>query len=155
MRGQWIHNKTMQREFREWLSDICDEELLEYRFFTIVRNPWDRAVSIAAYFKRDVADFAKNHQRLVKSNRTLAQHALPLHRYSHLNGDRFIDLAGRFETLQEDFDALCDELKLARQQLPHRNRTEHGNYSELLDDETRRLIGEIYQRDIELFGYKF
>lgn len=54
-----IHQKDHPKEFREWMSRITDDSLREYFIFSVIRNPWDRAVSIATYFRTPLAKFAQ------------------------------------------------------------------------------------------------
>ncbi len=64
----------------------------------------------------------------------------------------------RFERLQEDWIALCDELKLAcDRQLPMENRNPapkswRDAYADAAD---RDWVGRLYARDIAHFGYRF
>jgi len=70
------------------------------------------------------------------------------------SGDMLVDFVGRYETLAEDFDAVCDRIGIECA-LPHINRSRHGDFREYYTPETRALVEEVYKADIELFGYRF
>jgi hypothetical protein len=79
------------------------------------------------------------------------QHA----RLADRNGILLPDYIGRFETLQEDFDRICERVGIPRTRLPHLNSTAHRLYKDYYDDETREMIAVKYRRDIRVFGYDF
>ena len=129
----------------------------DYLVFSIVRNPWDRFVSGWKYCKST-------------RNRTLRQVLLDPpregHDYRHLTrpqheilidreGRPVYDVLLRYETLQADFDRLCERLGRPARRLGERNRGTHAPYREYFDDQTRALLAERYARDIELFGYRW
>jgi len=167
------------REYVEgrWLSP---EDFAALFRFTFVRNPWDRIVSEYRY---------RNyfHHR---SFRHFVLHGLPRpdwgDQYRHImsqfdmlhdsSGRLLVDFVGRFETLQADFDRVCDRLGLKDSRLPHRNPSDKKSrnakrwlrnlaffngesgkrhYTEFYDRETRAAVERRYERDIETFGYRF
>ena len=144
----------------EWCED--------YFKFTFVRNPWDRFLSCYIYFKKhgmrqghDVATgkivnkFAsfeefthsfKSVQLLIKS--------------SHLKNqtewlDERLNFIGRFESLQADFNHICDTIGIAPQTLPHKNKSSHKPYAEYYTEEMVEVVRDIYRADIDSLGYSF
>jgi hypothetical protein len=70
-------------------------------------------------------------------------------------GSLAMDFIGRFESLQADFQAMCDLLGLGNTPLPHRNSSSHGKYRSYYTPSTRRIVEERFRRDCEAFGYEF
>ncbi|MCA9072660.1 MAG: sulfotransferase family 2 domain-containing protein [Planctomycetaceae bacterium] len=150
-----FHFKDHPQRFKAWLRRIDDHHLTEYFVFSFVRNPWDRAVSIACYFGIPFKDFLANFVARTSKNNNLLQHALPLHHYTHLGEKRFTDFIGKFEQLQSDFDVVCDRLDLERQPLRKSSSSKRTNYQTYYDRDAKALVDAIYGRDAELFEYQF
>ena len=70
------------------------------------------------------------------------------------HGNVIVDFVGRFESLEADFNKVCDMIGVNRE-LPHVNRSVRTDYREYYTDETRAIVGSIAQADIEMFGYEF
>ena len=49
------------------------------------------------------------------------------------DGELAVDYVGRLETIEEDFNFLCNKFNL-NASLPHINRSQHKKYLELCDD---------------------
>lgn len=155
----------------DWITKLDKDIRKKFFIFCFVRNPWDKAVSSWKFgswhsdWNMSFLDFCK-YLLTFKGHRDNQKddldhcgkefHALPCSVFTHENqSSPVVDFIGKFENLQEDFDAICDKIGIPRQELPHKNKSEHKHYTEYYDDETRAIVAEKYAKDIEYFGYKF
>jgi len=148
--------------------------------FSFVRNPWDRILSEYRYrnyfHHRSFRDFVLN--KLPQPGwDDQYRHVMPQYDMLHdREGNLLVDFIGRFETLQADFDTVCERLGISDSSLPHRNKSDKKsrdlrrkvrNYlfmngenqlqsmAEFYDEETRQAVADYYRKDIETFGYEF
>ena len=149
-----FHQKDHPERFQNWLDEITDQQLEDYFIFAIVRNPWDRVVSIASYFDLDLKKFLEDFERYCQDER-IRTHALPLHWYTHFDGKQFVDSICRFESLQPDMNLVFDQIGFPRTKLPYLNLSDHKHYSSYYGPEEIRLVEERYQKDIAYHGYMF
>jgi hypothetical protein len=145
---------------REAQARMPAERFASYFKFGFVRNPWDRLVS-------DYAGLLQNpsHRRHRRARR-LADFAafieweaqrgkrVQLDLLCDRDGRMAADFVGRFENVEADFAEVCGRLGIAAE-LPHRNRSNRGDYREWYDDRTREMVRQYWRADIETFGYEF
>jgi hypothetical protein len=142
-----------------------------YFKFTVIRNPWDRLVSTCAWsdqkwFKGQElvsSEFARVVRQLYAASRN-PESAQALLASTHFKPqflyivDRdlhpLVDYVARYENLAHDWTYICSRLKLDAA-LPARMKSHHRPYQEYYSDETRAMVGELYSRDISMFGYAF
>tara|TARA_B100001093_G_scaffold517782_1_gene600385 strand:- start:1013 stop:1591 length:579 start_codon:yes stop_codon:yes gene_type:complete len=152
----WNHVPLWHRK------QILNENIFNTFFkFAFVRNPFDRAVSIVEYWNKrskkkggptfDFIDFFTGgiSSEFIIKDRFFSKYGS---QYDFTKGCNFI---GKVENLQEDFNIICDKIRITRQELPHKNKSKHKHYTEYYNDEAKRVIAELYARDIEAFNYKF
>jgi hypothetical protein len=130
--------------------------------FAFVRNPWDRLVSCWANKAVEQNYFALDEEtrnsfpafvRWAAASVDLDTGDIHLRRQSRLIDLERIDFVGRFETFDADLAVVCNRLELppvAR----HENRSQHRSFSSYYDEATAALVGQLYERDIRLFGYE-
>jgi hypothetical protein len=167
--GSSIQNiiKKQNKDLTGCLHKSVTSYSKEYRnscfVFSFVRNPHDRLLSAHKYLtcgygnegdtnfgktlSPDFKYFVKNE---LQDNIDWL-HFRPM--ISWLNDD--VSFIGRFENLQEDFNIVCKEIGIPKQQLPHKNKSKHKHYTEYYDDETRQIVAEIYKQDLDLYNYSF
>lgn len=149
-----IHKKDHPQQFNKWIEKITDEELNDYFIFSVVRNPWDRLVSVAAYFKIPFKKFVHNVHEYRKDD-NLKIHSLPQHFYTHYNGNIFVDMFCRFESLQADINLVFDRIGIERNKLPYVNRSSHRYYASYYSEDEIKIVEDLYADDINYYGYMF
>lgn len=146
--------------------------------FGFVRNPWSRLLSAYSYliqkerttgrdrhfadtFLADKDDFTAFVQALDDPRyRRLIQcydHFQPQTYWVCRPGEQqhSLDFLGRFETLASDLVELNDTFALGMDTGPHLRGSEHGDYRDAYTGRTRRIVEEVYARDIAAFEYEF
>ena len=127
-----------------------------YFKFTFVRNPWDKAVSEWLYFSKIIPDYNIEFKDSINSKKYWGNpYPWTEHAWLQLRFALECDFVGRFETLQKDFNTICDQIGIPQQQLPYENKSKHKHYTEYYDYETREIVAEKYAQDIEHFRYNF
>lgn len=141
---------------------VSQEQYQTYFKFTIVRNSWSRVYSWYRNVKRD------EHQRQrhgIPENCSLKQflmefpHQWALHSQLHWlidsKGNVPLDFVGRFESLNADFAHVVNTLGLDNAELPKLIPGGGESYVDAYDDETRALVAQRYQAEIERFQFQF
>lgn len=135
-------------------------ERLADKHFTIVRNPYDRAVSIYAstvlrpkdhYGAKAMCDgtFEDFCRRcLITSNQRWGREPWLFRNQSSWLDGLVIDHYLRFENLQDDVESLGLGIELA-----HENVSEHAPWESYINDITLPLLNEWAGHDFEKYGY--
>lgn len=134
--------------------------------FVFVRNPWDWVLSQHcrhyAQGNQDIsvklgaAEVDAVWHRLQVNNQCPEDESYLQSRFVFGDdGERLVDIVGRFENLQADLDRILDRLSLPRVVLPRLNATRHSNYSCHYTPSGRKRVAQLYARDIDLLGYRF
>jgi len=145
-----------------------NDSIDNYFTFAFTRNPWDRLLSLYFYCHKGSEMFGMKKRRfngsfedfcrMAYSEQYFRNYAIyPLHyipQVRFIDGAK-IDFVGKFENLQEDFNTVCDKIRIPQKKLPHKNKSGHKHYTEYYNDETRAIVAEKYAKDIERFGYEF
>ena len=141
------------------------DELDDFFLVTIVRNPWDRAVSY--YHWLQTQGFEHAHVDLAKSTdfESFVSHPMVLTSFERgPYGSFMTDATGRereahfirIEKLAEDIVPLEQHLGFSIGELPHVNSSKRReDYRGYYSDRTRALIAKSCAIDIERFDYRF
>ena len=152
--------KDVKREFPQEYNDF-------YKF-AFVRNPWDWQVSYYHFILKETThirhELVKNMsggfeeylEWVIVTKNPFPKGATKLQKeiIVEQNGELNIDYLGRYETINEDFNHVCQVLNL-QTSLPYLNQSKHRDYRGYYSDRTRKLVADNFQEDIELFGYSF
>lgn len=165
-----VPDHTTAAAMREQLGAALWDRL---RSFSIVRNPWDRTLSLYLYrtrIERDTEVAFEEYVERLHAHRTAADDDAPdpLFRYhGHHFGcaDFLVDGDGtlavtevvRFERRDRDLAELAKQwnLRLLAEGQARIGATRHRHYSAYYDAHSRRRVAEAYADDIERWGYRF
>jgi len=122
--------------------------------FTVVRNPYDRAVAL---YEFDGSDLSLEDWALSKLNKSARWYPLTPHEFyftdpmvSFINAP--VKYVLRFEDIEKEFNDMCNGLDIKNNLDWHKQ--EQG-YKIFYDDETFNLVTNKYQCDLDKFGYGF
>ena len=128
-----------------------------YTKVSIVRNPWDREVSLYFWVTRNnptPPDFDKFVRRRVRrpERKTFEMYSI--------DGAPVCDIMLRYETLEADFRAFVDTLMVPRVPNLPRAKGEHRkptarDYRQFYTDETIEIVRARNAREIDLFHFTF
>ena len=137
--------------------------------FATIRNPWDMMISY--YFSPhnslgewDRDKFIELTQRIKTLRHYVCENPLWVQRLKRralypkiLNPklDSHIDFFIRFESLNDDFKIVCQQLDIPCINLPKKNISQRSHYSQYYDAELREMVGKKFYEEIELGEYTF
>lgn len=131
--------------------------------FCVVRNPFDRAVSLYHFLQREGR--IPQEYKFLDFARLLAERGCePIGLY-HVKGlsqcnpqvrwmeGVSLDFVGRFESLVKDTEKILRRLSINGRQLPHLNATRHDDYRAYYCRESEEIIRQFYAEDFKHLGY--
>ena len=146
---------------------IFRHEIANYKSFCVVRNPWDRAVSMFKFCeKEDLMSKVygiegeitfKRFCHILKEEEANKYFLATNKQVEWTKGFYPPNKILRFESLSKDFSEMLKELNVSHvsSDLPHTNATNHTHYSDYYDSETKKIVSEVFEEDIDRFKYTF
>lgn len=131
--------------------------------FSFVRNPWDRFVSAVVCQYKYIQATKEQFNKFVLEDCTDGEfptngvhriHFLPQYHFLiDVYANIGVDFVGRFENIQSDWRKVCATVGV-KAELAHHRKVRHMPYKDYYTPESWDIIGKLYQRDVELFGYE-
>jgi len=169
-----LYGRDLQHLSAAELRHLLREDGVFDRYFkfSIVRNPWDRLVSVLAWSDQKWAKgqqlsgvefetvLRKLHGLFIASQEAGRPMSVPPHLRPQssflLDESRgsLVDFVARYERLSLDWDFICERIGICTA-LPLRMRSYHRSYQDYYTADSRAWVAEIYAQDIEAFGYAF
>ena len=139
-------------ETKDWFVDKYGwDEWLGYFKFGFVRNPYEIAVSRYYWNKRGEFTSIVDFREWTKKDLDITDKP-----YIYL-GDNQLDFIGRYENLQEDYEYICNKLKLSVIQLSNKKSgyRKKKHYSVYYDEDTKNRVTTHFETDLSLYDYGF
>ena len=141
----------------------------ERRFtFTVVRNPWDRAVSHFYYrvmtnqtgLGDNPIDFSEWIERVYvdQDPKYYDQPRMFMPQVDWLadeKGRLLVKLVGRYESLERDFTQICKHIGRVQATLPRLKASTRPHYREAYNDRAAEVVARWFAKDIAAFDYAF
>ena len=140
------------------------EKFNSYYKFAFIRNPFDLLVSLYEYIRG-----SKVHRYHEKVKGMSFKEFLQWHIENdpprqidfviNKQNDLLVDFIGKFESLEEDVSTVIETLNLdVNKSLKHKNpskKRQNKDYKNYYDQESRRLVENYFDQDLELGSYSF
>lgn len=137
-----------------------------YFSFGFVRNPYERLASCYCYhcrsdYQGELIDripelkslsFIEYLDQVVRSRQSFDSRFKSMHELLHHPSGVPVDFIGRFETFEADARRVLDTAAIS-DPVAHKNKGPGNDYGELLGDNERLIIEELFAQDFTTFGY--
>jgi len=140
----------------------------DYYKYSVVRNPWDRAVSLFSYYLDSITPGMKQKWGLFFEEDNIKEDFCSLlKKRTRFNdaqekyiinseGDIMVDQVANFDNLQEEFNIFCEKVGIEKRKLRHSNKKKYKVTKEyLLNQESVDIIADREKFVIDLMGYNF
>jgi len=170
----------LKREQSHESASLLLQEFPEINyFFTIIRNPWSRMISMYRFHSTvlpkeiDTNYFSDNKFSSDEFKQKVKSISFDeyIEKYVHTPTnvwynsvtpqikwlDLPIDLIIKYENLNTEFEKI-QKLFRNKNTLPHLNKHGHSNqnhYTKFYNESTKKRVAEIFEEDIETFKYRF
>lgn len=153
--SSWLINRGGQLVDAIRHSSLQDSimDLTKFFSFCVVRNPWDRMISLYCYAQR-VSNQNLSFDNWLKTNYNFKKHwySISTPQVDWITSQP--DLIMRYETLEKDFKYIQQKIN-SMEPLPTVNVSQRQHYSFYYSDWSRDFVANLYAQDIERFGYTF
>ena len=132
-----------------------------YFKFGFVRNPFDRFVSTCFFLNREDPTFANNAVSFMKERigrERFQKRVLVRPQHQQLcwsNGDIALDYVGRYDSLQQSYDEICERIGFPGTKLGVKNSSKHSTFDTYYDADLRQRVASFYAEDLRIFDYDF
>jgi hypothetical protein len=161
-RKDGILNPTHMRS-RDVADALGAQEWAHLYSFGFVRNPWDRMVSLYSYITQTRAHALHRHAAeltfdgFLNGGEMMKPVMRPMWEWlSDQDGRQLVLEVFRFEDLSEIYPTIVSKCGLAeRPALPHLNASRRRDYRAYYTDAQAERVALLFEREIQLFGYRF
>ena len=156
-----IYNGMCAEEIKNYIGDDIWNE---YFKFSVVRNPWDRAVSSWHWRNRSTSHNLVGYLRADENNPKSFMHwllkepVLSISKQLQIDEKFDINYLIPYENLSVGYKEVCDKLNIKPIDLPRAKSGYRDNkipYHRFYNSVSRNIVSKIYKDDIDNFEYKF
>jgi hypothetical protein len=156
IRGTKKHRYYSHISAREIKKQIGEGVWRDYYKFCFERNPWDRLISL--YYWKNTSEPRPALSDFIESGAPSILKKRGIDLYT-IDGEIVVDKVCLYENLEKDLEAVRTHLGLPRTLVLPRAKSSHRKdkrcYREILNREQQQRIGELFSREINIFGYEF
>lgn len=146
--------------------NIFRSQMKNFFSFCVVRNPWDRAISMYHFaLKENLGKVYNIHEKLsfedfcnlLKDHQDNPYFIATHKQVEWIQGDYGPEVILRFENLNIEFANMLKDYDISHisPNIPHKNSTNHKIYTEYYNDKSKKIIANVFEKDIDTLKYTF